>query len=253
LCGGGVRRGPPPRKPPPPPPPPPRRDRPAEPPNRCPVRARAAVRAGGRRTKRTPPVRTGQEGELKAHDLAFAGSGGGRLDGYTIFVKGGLPGQTVRARIVKRKDGFAESRIVEVLVRSPDEITPPCPHFGPCGGCLWQNLDYARPLEAKAGQVRECPVPLGGIAEPVGGHFAGDRAEVRVVAADAELAVGIAHRGRAVAAAAGLMEHQRSGLRLQALDQIERGVSNQDSFDHDWRIAQNSACGVVNLAAARSV
>jgi len=117
-------------------------------------------------TKKTPPVRVGQEVEVQVHDLAFGGAGVAHIDGYAIFVKGGIPGQSVRVRIVKRKDGFAEARILEVLVHSPDEITPPCSHFGPCGGCLWQNLDYARQLEAKTGQVRDCLVRLGGLIDP---------------------------------------------------------------------------------------
>ncbi|HEX7878667.1 MAG TPA: 23S rRNA (uracil(1939)-C(5))-methyltransferase RlmD [Candidatus Eisenbacteria bacterium] len=117
-------------------------------------------------TRPTPPVKVGQEIEVAVNDLAFGGAGVARVQGFTVFVRGGLPGQTVRARIVKRKDGFAEARIEEVLVKSPDEIAPVCRHFGPCGGCLWQNLDYNRQLAAKAGQVRDCLVRLGGIAEP---------------------------------------------------------------------------------------
>ena len=117
-------------------------------------------------TNKTPPVRVGQEVLVHVHDLAFGGAGVAHLDGYAIFVKGGLPGQTVKARIIKRKDGFAEARIEEVLIRSPDEIAPPCRHFGPCGGCLWQNLDYNRQLEAKTAQVRDCLVRLGGIEDP---------------------------------------------------------------------------------------
>jgi 23S rRNA (uracil1939-C5)-methyltransferase len=117
-------------------------------------------------TRPRPPVKVGQEVELVVNDLAFGGAGVARVEGFTVFVRGGLPGQTVRARIVKRKDGFAEARIEAVLVKSPDEIAPVCRHFGPCGGCLWQNLDYERQLAAKAGQVRDCLVRLGGIPDP---------------------------------------------------------------------------------------
>ncbi len=119
--------------------------------------------------KKSPPVRPGQVLDLDVVDLAYGGNGVARSDGYAIFVKGALPGQTVRARITKRKSTFAEARIDEVLVPSPDQVEPVCRHFGSCGGCLWQHLDYARQVEAKARQVSDCLTRIGGLdPAPVG-------------------------------------------------------------------------------------
>lgn len=113
-------------------------------------------------------MKVGQQIELTILDLAFGGAGVAKVGatGFTVFVKMGLPGQTVRARIVKRKSGFAEAIVEEVLVHSPDEVPAPCVHFGPCGGCLWQHLDYARQVEAKTIQVRDSLVRIGGLPDP---------------------------------------------------------------------------------------
>jgi len=113
-----------------------------------------------------PPVRPGDTLDLVISDLAFGGNGVARKDGYAIFVKGALPGQTVTARITKRKKSFAEARIEAVLVPSPDQVEPECRHFGSCGGCLWQHLDYAKQAEAKARQVADCLARIGGLDAP---------------------------------------------------------------------------------------
>jgi 23S rRNA (uracil1939-C5)-methyltransferase len=124
-------------------------------------------RAGMKRGAHGPaPVRVGDDVELEIVSLAFGGAGVARIGSFAVFVKGGLPGQTVRARITKRKSGHAEARVLEVLIHSADEVPPPCIHFGPCGGCLWQHLDYAKQLEAKADQVRASLIRIGGIADP---------------------------------------------------------------------------------------
>lgn len=117
-------------------------------------------------TSRQPPVRQGDSIALEVTDLAFGGAGVAHVEGFAVFVRGGLPGQTVQARIIRRKSGYAEAAIEEILVHSPDEVPVRCGHFGPCGGCLWQNFDYARQLEAKSNQVRDCLVRLGGLADP---------------------------------------------------------------------------------------
>jgi hypothetical protein len=76
------------------------------------------------------------------------------------------------------------------------------------------------------------------VVELVGVHVEGhaaDLAELHVVAADAELGLGVAHRRRTVAAAARLMEHQGPMLGAQPLDQLERFIRGEHAFDHDHR------------------
>ena len=112
------------------------------------------------------PVRKGEEVELRIDSLAYGGNGVGRLDGFVVFVRGGLPGDLVRARATKVKKGFAEATRTALLEPGPGRVTAPCRHFGTCGGCRFQDLAYERQLDAKHAQVRDALVRLGGFVDP---------------------------------------------------------------------------------------
>jgi 23S rRNA (uracil1939-C5)-methyltransferase len=101
--------------------------------------------------------------EIEVEKLAFGGKGLARVDGFVVFCDRALPGQRVRAEVTKMHKGFAEARLVEVLTPSPHQVTPFCPHFGVCGGCSWQDLDYAEQLRWKREQVVESLRHLAGI------------------------------------------------------------------------------------------
>ena len=118
------------------------------------------------------PVKKGETYELRVEKLAFGGRGIARVDGYTVFVERGIPGQLLRGRIVKRRKGYAEARIEEVLETSPRQVEPRCSHFGLCGGCMHQHLAYDAQLEAKREQVRECLTRLAGLDLPVAAPLA---------------------------------------------------------------------------------
>jgi len=95
----------------------------------------------------------GDELELRIDSLAFGGEGVARLgeDGYVVFVAGAIPGDLVRAVIVKRKRSYAHARTVAVLEPGPDRIPPLADH----PGVAWQVLPYERQLEVKQAQVDE--------------------------------------------------------------------------------------------------
>jgi 23S rRNA (uracil1939-C5)-methyltransferase len=112
------------------------------------------------------PVRKDEEVELQVDSLAYGGNGVARLDGFVVFVRRGLPGDRVRARVTKVKRGFAEALATEVLEPSPQRVDAPCAHYPACGGCRFQDLDYAVQAAAKEAQVRDALVRIGGIAEP---------------------------------------------------------------------------------------
>src|SRR5690349_4882738 len=94
-------------------------------------------------TRTRPPH--GAELELTIDDLAFGGAGVARLDGYVLFVEGGLPGDRVRALVTKPKRAYAQARALEVLEAGPDRIAPVADH----PGAPWQVLRYDRQLEVK--------------------------------------------------------------------------------------------------------
>jgi 23S rRNA (uracil1939-C5)-methyltransferase len=112
------------------------------------------------------PVRKGDEIEVRIDSLAYGGNGVGRVDGFVVFVRGGLPGDLVQARVTKVKKGFAEGIRTALLEPGADRVEAPCRHFGVCGGCRFQDLAYERQLDAKHGQVRDALVRLGRFADP---------------------------------------------------------------------------------------
>ena len=112
------------------------------------------------------PVKRGEEVELRIDSLAYGGNGVGRVDGFVVFVRGGLPGDRVRARVTKTKRGFAEAIAESVLDPSSERVEAPCRHFGVCGGCRFQDLAYESQLAAKERQVHDALVRIGRIPEP---------------------------------------------------------------------------------------
>lgn len=110
-------------------------------------------------------VSKGAEIDLFVEKLAFGGKGVARIDGFVVFLDRAVPGQTVRARIVKKKKNYAEARVVEVLSQSPHYIPPACPHFGTCGGCHWQDISYDLQLHWKRNHVIECLSHIAGVSE----------------------------------------------------------------------------------------
>jgi len=111
------------------------------------------------------PVALDQELELRIDSLAYGGNGVARLNGFVVFVRRGLPGDTVRARVTKVKRSHAEAIAVEVLEPGADRVEAPCVHYPACGGCRFQDLAYERQLEAKAGQVADALARIGGFAD----------------------------------------------------------------------------------------
>lgn len=103
--------------------------------------------------------------ELTLERPAHSGYAVGRHDGKTIFVRYGLPGERVRARITQDKKSFAFADTIEVLDASSERVTLHCPHFGVCGGCHWQHASYAEQLRIKRQVVAEQFARVAGITD----------------------------------------------------------------------------------------
>jgi 23S rRNA (uracil1939-C5)-methyltransferase len=112
------------------------------------------------------PVQRDQELELQIDSLAFGGNGVARLDGFVVFVRRGLPGDTVRARVTKVQRRHAEAVMTELIAPGPVRVDAPCVHFPACGGCRFQDLAYTTQLEAKHAWVGDSLRRIAGIAEP---------------------------------------------------------------------------------------
>ncbi len=108
----------------------------------------------------------GKEVELEIDSAAFEGSAVARLEGFVVFVRNAVPGDRVRARIVRKKRSHADAVVEEVLKPSPHRVTPKCRYFESCGGCSWQNLAYEVQLKQKRQQVVDLFQRVGGLEFP---------------------------------------------------------------------------------------
>ncbi len=111
----------------------------------------------------TMSIKKAQEIELFIDRTAHGGAGVARKDGFVVFVRGGVPGDRVIARVYRKKKGFAEAAVTEVLEPSPDRVPAPCRYAGVCGGCQWQHVAYDRQLEYKRDHVLEALERIGGL------------------------------------------------------------------------------------------
>ena len=114
-----------------------------------------------------------EEPELATLDLEEMGPLGDTMAPFEdgrVNVFGGIPGETVIARIVRyrrRRKRHVSAIVTEVLEPSPHRVAPPCPYFGPCSGCQWQHIDYSHQLDLKRDAVRsemEAYAALRGVA-----------------------------------------------------------------------------------------
>lgn len=85
--------------------------------------------------------------------VAFPNKGIMKVGDLECVVKNTLPGQEVKARIQKKRNGKAQAALLEVTEKSPIERKAPCAHFGICGGCTYLNLSYEDELALKKEQV----------------------------------------------------------------------------------------------------
>ena len=112
------------------------------------------------------PVKMDEELELDIESLAFGGNGVARKDGFVVFVRRGLPGDRVKARVTKVKRGFAEAIATDVVTAGPQRVEAPCKHYPTCGGCRFQDLAYDAQVAQKHAQVFDALKRIAGIEEP---------------------------------------------------------------------------------------
>lgn len=91
--------------------------------------------------------------EIEITDAAAEGKSIARHNDKVIFVHNGVPGDLVKLDVFLSKRRFYEARVLEIIRPSKHRIEAPCKHFGVCGGCKWQNMDYTEQLRYKQKQV----------------------------------------------------------------------------------------------------
>ncbi len=94
--------------------------------------------------------------EVEVERILPGGMGLAHAGGKTIFVSLAAPGDRLRVRVDRRQGDLLFASIEEVITPSPVRIEPPCPYFGRCGGCDFQQLNYQAQLAAKSEMIRDC-------------------------------------------------------------------------------------------------
>jgi 23S rRNA (uracil1939-C5)-methyltransferase len=103
---------------------------------------------------------------LTLTNMANGGAAMGRdAADRVVFVPFAIPGEEVRVDIVEDRKRFARGQLREIVEPSPDRVEPLCPHFGPCGGCHFQHIDYPAQLRFKEEVVRDQLKRIGGFEE----------------------------------------------------------------------------------------
>lgn len=98
--------------------------------------------------------------------MAAEGKCVARIDNLVIFLEGGAPGDTVDVMLTKIKSSFLEGRVTAIKAFSPHRTEPFCIHFGICGGCSWQHIQYEKQLEYKQQQAVDHLERIGGLVLP---------------------------------------------------------------------------------------
>ena len=99
-------------------------------------------------------------------DVAAEGKAIAKVDGLAVFVPYAVPGDVVDLQLTRKKNSYAEGRVVRFEKYSENRTTPFCSHFGVCGGCKWQQLPYSEQLKYKQKQVQDNLVRIGKIELP---------------------------------------------------------------------------------------
>ena len=95
------------------------------------------------------PVVQGQDYEVSITDLGIHGEGIGKVNGFTVFVPGALPGERAEVRIIRGKKSYATGKLVTLKEQTPHRVKPECPVYDQCGGCQISHISYGEQLAIK--------------------------------------------------------------------------------------------------------
>ncbi|WP_028983581.1 23S rRNA (uracil(1939)-C(5))-methyltransferase RlmD [Sporolactobacillus terrae] len=110
------------------------------------------------------PVQKNQQLEVTFNDLTQDGSAVAKVDGYTLFIPGGLPGEKAKIQVLKTKKGYGYGRLIERIETSDRRAEAPCPYYPQCGGCSIQHISAAGQLAYKREIVQNALERIGGLS-----------------------------------------------------------------------------------------
>ena len=100
---------------------------------------------------------------IEVINTASKGKSIARHDGRVIFINGAVPGDICNITVFKKRRKYWEARIDKIIKKSKYRIEPKCSHFGTCGGCKWQNMQYEAQLNFKQNEVLNNLSKIGGV------------------------------------------------------------------------------------------
>ncbi len=115
-----------------------------------------------RHTKKVLPILE----NITVIDASSDGQAVGRMDEVVIFIKDAVPGDVVDVQVTRKKNKFREGKAIKIHTYSNKRTEPVCSHFGTCGGCKWQNMDYEFQLFYKQKQVSDALTRIAKIELP---------------------------------------------------------------------------------------
>ncbi|SET46617.1 23S rRNA m(5)U-1939 methyltransferase [Natronincola peptidivorans] len=104
---------------------------------------------------------------IEIDDLGHSGEGVGRIDGFTVFVEGGIPGDYLKIKLTTLKKNYGAGKIIEIIQGSENRMNPLCSLANVCGGCQIMHMDYEAQLEVKGKRVKETLERIGKIQTTV--------------------------------------------------------------------------------------
>ncbi|QGM29005.1 23S rRNA (uracil(1939)-C(5))-methyltransferase RlmD [Bacillus sp. N3536] len=113
------------------------------------------------------PVKKNDQLAVYIEDLTHDGSGVAKVDGYPLFIHGGLPYEKAEVRVLKTLKNYGFAKLLNIVEPSPFRVEAPCPVFYECGGCQLQHINYEGQLKWKENMVRNVMQRLGKIDAPV--------------------------------------------------------------------------------------
>jgi len=105
---------------------------------------------------------------LKARIEGIAANGAGlaKVDGKSVFIEGGIPGETVICRTTREHRSWTQAELLEILEASPNRTRPSCDFYGICGGCNLQHMSYPAQLATKTAILKDAFTRIGGVSPP---------------------------------------------------------------------------------------
>ncbi|NLK98641.1 MAG: 23S rRNA (uracil(1939)-C(5))-methyltransferase RlmD [Epulopiscium sp.] len=113
------------------------------------------------------PISKNMHFEMTIEDIGSKGEGIGKINDFTVFVEGGLPGDKIEVRIVKVKKTYGYGKLIRIIEASPMRVTPLCPYAKRCGGCQIQHFDYQAQLDFKRKKVADNIERIGKLTDVV--------------------------------------------------------------------------------------